>query len=81
MQHLIVIIIFAVCILLIIYRITQTISHAKKGAPHCNTCIEINCPLHQANVYSNNHCDYRGTKKNNHNLKKTQQDICQSKNK
>lgn len=48
MQHLIVVIIFTVCLYLIIRRIVRTISRTRKGELRCATCSETNCPLYQA---------------------------------
>lgn len=48
-QHLIVTLIFAVCLYLVIRRVARIISRARKGDPKCDTCTEADCPLRQAN--------------------------------
>ena len=46
MQHLIVILIFALCICFVVLRIVRMVSRAKKGDARCLTCTEESCPLH-----------------------------------
>ncbi len=48
MQHLIVIIIFALCLFWVVRRIIRTVSQAKKGDARCATCTETSCPLREA---------------------------------
>lgn len=74
MQHLIVAIIFTVCLYLIIRRIVRFISRTRKGNLRCSTCSETSCPLHQA-YESTGDCGCGGTKKKDiisKNCKKTQ---------
>lgn len=66
MQHLIVAIIFAICLYLAIRRVARTISRARKGDPRCDTCTETNCPLHQGYEHSLCNCDYKELQGNKH---------------
>ena len=66
MQHLIVAIIFAICLYLVIHRVARTISRARKGDPRCDTCTETNCPLHQANEHSSCNCGCKDIQGNKH---------------
>ena len=63
MQHLIVAIIFALCLYLVIRRIARIVSRARKGDPRCDTCTETNCPLHQAYAKRSCDCGCGGAKK------------------
>ena len=60
MQHIIVGIVFAVCIYLIARRIMRIVSRAKKGDAKCHTCTETSCPLHEA--YETKKCCHETTK-------------------
>ena len=57
-QHLIVTLIFAVCLYLVIRRIVRYMSRARKGYAKCSTCTETSCPLHEA--YKENYCKCEG---------------------
>ena len=57
-QHIIVIIIFSVCLYIVIRHVIRRFSQAKKGNIKCGTCTEISCPLHQAN--QNKKCNCNG---------------------
>lgn len=47
LQHLIVTLIFAVCLYLAVRHVSRIISRAKKGESKCYTCTETDCPLRQ----------------------------------
>ena len=47
-QHIIVGIIFIVCLYLVIRRVMRYLSQTKKEEARCNSCTEDTCPLHQA---------------------------------
>ena len=48
LQHLLVTLIFVVCLYVVIRRIARIVSSAKKGEPRCDTCTETSCPLRDA---------------------------------
>ena len=48
LQHLIVTLIFVVCLFFVVRRTARIISRAKKGASQCDTCTEVSCPLRNA---------------------------------
>lgn len=48
MQHLIVALIFALCLYIIVRRIARMVSRAKKGDSRCSTCTDASCPLRDA---------------------------------
>ena len=48
MQHLLVTLIFAVCLCLVLRRVVRTVKNARKGASHCDTCTDSSCPLREA---------------------------------
>ena len=48
LQHLIVLIIFAVCLCLVVRRIVRIVLRARKDDPRCDTCTETSCPLRKA---------------------------------
>lgn len=48
LQHLVVAVIFAICLYWVVRRILRTISRAKHNTPHCDTCTETSCPLREA---------------------------------
>lgn len=48
MQHLLVTLIFAVCLILVLRRIVRIVKNARGGASHCDTCTEHSCPLREA---------------------------------
>ena len=48
LQHLVVALIFAICLYLVVRRVMRIISRAKHNTPHCNTCTETSCPLREA---------------------------------
>ncbi|MBR6628626.1 MAG: hypothetical protein IKL03_01520 [Bacteroidaceae bacterium] len=48
LQHIIVSIVFAVCLYLVVRRVARIISRAKRGEAKCDTCTETDCPLRQA---------------------------------
>ena len=45
MQHIVVILVFALCLFWVVRRIVRMVSRAKKGDPRCATCTETSCPL------------------------------------
>jgi len=47
MQHLIVSLIFVVCVGLVMRRIRRLMSQAKKNVAKCDTCTETSCPLRE----------------------------------
>ena len=47
-QHIIIGIIFIVCLYFVIRRVMRYLSQAQKGEARCNNCTEDTCPLHQA---------------------------------
>ncbi len=52
LQHLIVTLIFAVCLYFAARHVSRIISRPKKGEPKCSTCTETDCPLRQASKSS-----------------------------
>lgn len=48
LQHLIVILIFALCLYFVVRRIVRIVSQAKKGDSRCINCTETSCPLRGA---------------------------------
>ena len=70
-QHIIVAIVFAICLFLIIRRIAHIVANAKKGNPKCSTCTETQCPLRQ--TYNDSLCEcHRERNKKNKIAKKMQ---------
>ena len=61
LQHLIVTLIFAVCLYLAVRHVTRIISRAKKGESKCYTCTETDCPLRQASKSSSCGCSCGNT--------------------
>ena len=47
LQHLIVFIIFAVCMYFVIRGVVRIMARAKKNEPKCDTCTETSCPLRE----------------------------------
>ena len=47
LQHLVVALIFVICLYLVVRRVMRNISRAKHDTPHCDTCTETSCPLRE----------------------------------
>lgn len=47
LQHLVVALIFVICLYLVVRRVMRIISRAKHDTPHCDTCTETSCPLRE----------------------------------
>lgn len=62
-QHIIVGIIFIVCLYFVIRRVMRYLSQAKKGEARCNSCTEDTCPLYQAFQKKNCDCSDKETPK------------------
>ena len=59
-QHLLVAIIFALCLWFVIRRIAHTVNRAKNNDPRCLTCNDAHCPLRHTREASQ--CTCQGTK-------------------
>jgi flagellar biogenesis protein FliO len=46
-QHLIVALVFALCLYFVAQRIVRIVSRARKNEQRCETCTEASCPLRQ----------------------------------
>ena len=46
LQHLLVGLIFVVCVYWIVRHVVRYLSHVRKGKVQCGTCTETSCPLH-----------------------------------
>ena len=44
-QHLLVVLIFVLCLWFVIRRIAHTVNRAKNNDPRCITCSEAHCPM------------------------------------
>lgn len=51
-QHVVVFVIFALCLYWVVRRIVRLMSRVKKGNPRCETCTEGSCPLRDASLKS-----------------------------
>lgn len=60
-QHLIVVLVFALCLYFVVRRIVRIVAHAKKNEPRCETCTELSCPLRQ----TVKKCSCKGTSSRN----------------
>lgn len=47
-QHLIVTLVFALCLYFVVWRVIRIVSQAKKDDSRCVTCTETSCPLKKA---------------------------------
>ena len=54
LQHLLVIIIFALCLWIVIRRIIRMVRRARNNDARCLTCSETNCPLRH--THKSNQC-------------------------
>lgn len=46
-QHLVVGVVFVVCLYLIVCRVVRIVSRAKRGDGGCDTCTDTSCPLRE----------------------------------
>lgn len=48
LQHLVVGVVFAVCLCLIVCRVVRIVSKSKRSDGGCSTCTDTTCPLREA---------------------------------
>ena len=48
LQHLLVTLVFALCLYFVVRRIVHFVSRVKQNDVRCNTCTETSCPLRKA---------------------------------
>ena len=46
-QHLVVVLVFILCLYFVVQRIARIVSRARKNEQRCETCTEASCPLRQ----------------------------------
>lgn len=63
LQHLIVALVFIVCLGLVIRRVIRMVTQARRGDARCLTCTETGCPLHHAHTAQASQCSCSEGKK------------------
>lgn len=60
LQHLLVTLVFALCIFFVVRRVVRFVSRTKRNEVRCDTCTEVSCPLRK--VGKSKLCDCGGRK-------------------
>lgn len=56
-QHILVTLVFAVCLYWVVRSIARIVSSARKGESRCDTCTETTCPLRNATRTKDDGCN------------------------
>ena len=61
LQHLLVTIIFILCLWMVIRRIARTVKRARNNDPRCLTCSDTHCPLRRTHESAQSTCHNKKT--------------------